>query len=609
MALTSITRGTNLPNTASKADVHGLVDNAVISVKDIANADIKSDAAIADTKLATIATAGKVNSSALTTTSKAAGDFLYSTGTGWARLPVGTAGQKLRVAHDTISGTCMTVAYDSGELAAAATSITISGLDGDVDEEYELIVRAANGHADACAYSVRLNADDGADHYGYQALTAINTVAGASRNAADSALYPSIHGVVTTGSIQMFSGKIFAKSGQPRTAIFKSANDISTTTVTEVNLNGCSWGNTADNVTSLSVVASASDGLGIGSRVILLKRSATPTTKTWEEIYTKTIGNGNLLINGNFEGWVGGTSAAPDGWTIQGADAVVAREDTAGFFKIGTYSAVVVRHGTDCYLRFDIANPTKYQGKTLTFGCWVRAGVANRARLLLSSSGGAGAGVLSSYHTGGGTFEWLTTTITVAADDTYVGIRCQVDNGDTSVYFDGAVCVEAATLASTTSTDNFEATSLTIPSLTGNTDVLYRLRARVVNGYNGSSAALITFNTDTGANYGYQYIRGINTDVTAGRGPDSSMFFNVSGSAALANLTQGEMLIYAKSGYVRTIIVEGTNGISGTTVAELDLIGNSWNNTADEITSMVITASEDNGLGIGTTISLERLNL
>jgi hypothetical protein len=100
MSLTSIVRGTNLPNTATKDNVHGLVDNAVATAKDFVNADFKSDAAIADTKLATITTAGKVNSSALTTTSKAAGDFLYNTGTAWARLPVGTAGQRLQAGFD-----------------------------------------------------------------------------------------------------------------------------------------------------------------------------------------------------------------------------------------------------------------------------------------------------------------------------------------------------------------------------------------------------------------------------------------------------------------------------------------------------------------------------
>jgi hypothetical protein len=66
MATLSITRGTTLPDSAAKADFHNLIDTAAGSLTDIVNADIKSDAAIADTKLAAISTAGKVYGQAIT---------------------------------------------------------------------------------------------------------------------------------------------------------------------------------------------------------------------------------------------------------------------------------------------------------------------------------------------------------------------------------------------------------------------------------------------------------------------------------------------------------------------------------------------------------------
>lgn len=91
-----VTRGGNLADSNnSKADVYTLVDSATVT--SIVNADISSGAAIADSKLATITTAAKVNTSALTTSSQAAGDILYNTGTGWTRLAVGTANQQLQV--------------------------------------------------------------------------------------------------------------------------------------------------------------------------------------------------------------------------------------------------------------------------------------------------------------------------------------------------------------------------------------------------------------------------------------------------------------------------------------------------------------------------------
>lgn len=60
----------------------------------ITNANISASAAIADTKLAQITTAGKVAVGALTVSSQATGDILYaSSASAWARLGVGTSSQ------------------------------------------------------------------------------------------------------------------------------------------------------------------------------------------------------------------------------------------------------------------------------------------------------------------------------------------------------------------------------------------------------------------------------------------------------------------------------------------------------------------------------------
>lgn len=94
--MAKVTHVGTLPDSANKADFYGIVDNATVT--EIVNADISNSAGIVDTKLATISTAGKVNVTALVATSQAEGDILYYSGTAWARLPVGTAGQTLTVA-------------------------------------------------------------------------------------------------------------------------------------------------------------------------------------------------------------------------------------------------------------------------------------------------------------------------------------------------------------------------------------------------------------------------------------------------------------------------------------------------------------------------------
>jgi hypothetical protein len=93
--MATVTVTTTLPDSSNKSDFYSLIDNATVT--SIVNADIAASAAIVDTKLATITTAGKVNVSALVATSQAAGDILMYSG-GWTRLPIGTAGQTLTVA-------------------------------------------------------------------------------------------------------------------------------------------------------------------------------------------------------------------------------------------------------------------------------------------------------------------------------------------------------------------------------------------------------------------------------------------------------------------------------------------------------------------------------
>lgn len=152
----------------------------------------------------------------------------------------------------------------------------------------------------------------------------------------------------------------------------------------------------------------------------------------------------NWSYNGDFEVWGAGVAAAPTGWTVVGAGATVAKNTTAGQFKIGTASVALTRVGTDCQLSQDVdliqgfGPAARWIGKTLTFGCWVRATVANRGRLRLTDGPDAS---VSAYHSGGGAFEFLTVTHTMNAATTLVGLRFEVDNGDTTVQFDGAVLV------------------------------------------------------------------------------------------------------------------------------------------------------------------------
>jgi len=148
----------------------------------------------------------------------------------------------------------------------------------------------------------------------------------------------------------------------------------------------------------------------------------------------------------------------------------------------------------------------------------------------------------------------------------------------------------------TTLTD--AATSVTISSLDGNTDEEYRLIIRATNSNISDSNIGIRPNNDSGSNYGYQYLYGNDTTIGAAR-----TTFNYFRLGAYFYRNFSDTLIHAKSGYVRTAITtyltkdESTIFIIGT-------FGQVWNNTADNITSVVIVSDATNGLGIGTVIEL-----
>ncbi len=149
----------------------------------------------------------------------------------------------------------------------------------------------------------------------------------------------------------------------------------------------------------------------------------------------------NYCVNPSFEIWGAGTSAAPTGWTLTGAGATVAKNTTAGQFKVGAASAALTRAGTDCYLAqspdtfADFGPVGWWQGKTVGLGCWVRATVASRARLAINDGVGT---TYSAYHTGGSALEWLSVARKIDGSATKVEIRLVVDTGDTTAQFDGA---------------------------------------------------------------------------------------------------------------------------------------------------------------------------
>jgi len=147
------------------------------------------------------------------------------------------------------------------------------------------------------------------------------------------------------------------------------------------------------------------------------------------------------------------------------------------------------------------------------------------------------------------------------------------------------------------------ATSVTISGLDGNTDISYWIVARIIGGT--TADIYLQPNGDTASNYGSQRLVGNNTTVSALRNTsETGLKFD---SVLANNVTMIKGILYAKSGYGRTFNGETMNQVTGTTINGVVRWDSVWNNTADNITSLVLLSSAASGLGIGTFIEIYAL--
>jgi len=144
--------------------------------------------------------------------------------------------------------------------------------------------------------------------------------------------------------------------------------------------------------------------------------------------------------NAGFDSWSGGTSSAPDDWSVAAPlGYAIARDSSAPTTLYGPYSARVTRSPIgDTYLVQNLVSTafpvTWWQGKSITVSAWVRASVINTGAIGLND-GVATAGSLG--HPGDGVWRQLSFTATISASATQVQIYGLVGGpGTPVVYFD-----------------------------------------------------------------------------------------------------------------------------------------------------------------------------
>ena len=90
----------------------------------------------------------------------------------------------------------------------------------------------------------------------------------------------------------------------------------------------------------------------------------------------------NLLKNGDFESWGAGASSAPDGYSLVGVGAAVAREST--IIKSNEYSVkLTATLNNESSLNFDsnLPNYTHLKGRDVSIGVWMYCSAVGRMRV------------------------------------------------------------------------------------------------------------------------------------------------------------------------------------------------------------------------------------
>lgn len=166
-----------------------------------------------------------------------------------------------------------------------------------------------------------------------------------------------------------------------------------------------------------------------------------------------------VIPNGDLEVWSDGASSTPDGWTrwAPGGGSI---ERDAVDFKTGLYSAKLTNAASNEALldfkdtRVPGLDPSYWSSRDISFGIWVKTSESGRVRLVIISNDGSSEYEYSSYHSGGGDWEWLAVSVTLRAGLTSLILRCMIPSGTSiTANFDGAVVKEAGSVVSSDVSD------------------------------------------------------------------------------------------------------------------------------------------------------------
>lgn len=159
----------------------------------------------------------------------------------------------------------------------------------------------------------------------------------------------------------------------------------------------------------------------------------------------ETVGSENVIADNTFLVWAAGDSAAPSYYTVAGSGAAVARTGTGladTSRKVGPFAAKLTSASATATLSQDMLPSTAYDdsfdGLPLACGAFVSSPSASAARIALADGAGTS---YSAYHSGSGTWQWLTVRRTVDASATKITWLLQVETGSNAAIVSAPTCL------------------------------------------------------------------------------------------------------------------------------------------------------------------------
>lgn len=147
----------------------------------------------------------------------------------------------------------------------------------------------------------------------------------------------------------------------------------------------------------------------------------------------------NLLQDPLFEIWPVNDSTVPSTWRLSGTGAAIARLTAGVDVAVGDMSARVTFGSTPAILAQSILDTLGYNpffdGKVVTAGCFVKTSTASIARVRINDGATSTDSV---FHTGGGTFEFLSVEHLIDLAATQLEIQLRVEGAGNAI-FSGAV--------------------------------------------------------------------------------------------------------------------------------------------------------------------------